>query len=102
MKIICAGCSAELSFMNIRRLADLDGNRLGSYCKTCFPAAEHEIQKERFVEEYKGNKIYSLDGKFTPYWGCWYYFKSLEDTKARIDNSYQAYVDAEMFRFLNK
>jgi hypothetical protein len=86
--------------MNIKRLADLDGKKLGVFCNECFTAVEQEIKDKRFVEEYKGNKIYSLDGNYAPYWECQYYFKSLEDVRVRIDNNHLAYVNPDMFRVL--
>ena len=38
-----------------------------------------------FAEEYNGNQIYCVDGRFVPYWNCHYYFNTLEECKARID-----------------
>lgn len=38
-----------------------------------------------YVETYKNNEIFQLDGKYIPYIGCHYYFEILEDCKARID-----------------
>ncbi|MNJ67861.1 hypothetical protein D3C77_640660 [compost metagenome] len=100
-KPYCNDCSTELMIVNIRRLTDVDGARLGYYCSMCFPALDNEIKSKRFVEEYKGNKIYMKDECFYPYWECQYFFKSLLDVRNRIDNSHLAYVDPTMFHFIN-
>lgn len=84
-KIHCKECEVELSFMNIRGLKDLDFSRMGAYCSTCFPATEENLKQQRFVEEYDGNKIYSKDGKYSPYWHCWYCFDTVEEARSRID-----------------
>ena len=44
-----------------------------------------------FVEEYNNCDIYELKGKFTPYIGCPYYFKTLKDCKKRIDERQKAF-----------
>lgn len=51
-----------------------------------------------FVEKYKGNKIYCIDGKYVPYLSCAYYFNTLEDCKKRIDKPHIAYVSKEAWR----
>lgn len=94
-KINCKECVIELTFMNIRRLEDLDGTKIGMYCNDCFPAAEAKIKLQRYVETYKGNEIYCKDGQYAPYWQAPYYFKSLEDARIRIDNRHLGYYSPE-------
>lgn len=38
-----------------------------------------------FVEEYKGNEIFKYKGFYSPYIGCSYGFKTIQDCKKRID-----------------
>lgn len=51
----------------------------------CSEACKNTYESRFFVEEYKGNKIYCIDGKYVPYFDCNYYFETLEDCKKRID-----------------
>jgi len=46
----------------------------------------------KFVEVYNESDIYEINGKFVPYIGCNYYFKTLEDCKSRMDAKGLAYV----------
>jgi hypothetical protein len=43
--------------------------------------------KQYEVEEYKGNKIYCVDGGYMPYFDCLYYYNSLEECRKRIDEA---------------
>ena len=95
----CKKCKTELDFTNIRRLQDLDFERVGYFCTNCFTNAEEEIKTMRFVEEYKGVEIYSKGNKYG-LWGATYYFTSLEDARTRIDNKHLACVDTDALRFL--
>ncbi|ODA08266.1 hypothetical protein [Paenibacillus polymyxa] len=98
-KMVCKNCEKELGFLNIRRLEDLDCEKIGVFCTECFPTAEAEVKALRFAEEYKGTPIYVKNGKFG-LWGANYYFKSLEDARTRIDNRHIAYVDTNALRFM--
>ncbi|MDY8021154.1 hypothetical protein [Paenibacillus polymyxa] len=100
-KTVCKNCQTELSFMNIRRLEDLDFEKIGVFCTDCFPKVEAEIKSLRFVEEYMGTSIYMKNGKFG-LWGANYYFKSLDDARARIDNRHIAYVDSNVLGFMSE
>lgn len=99
LQIHCRECNTELSFMNIKRLEDLDWSRIGMYCNKCFPAAEAKIKSQRYVETYKGNEIYCKDDKYAPYWQSPYYFNSLEDARIRIDNRHLGYYSSEFMGF---
>lgn len=54
----------------------------------CSIKCKQQNEDRYFVEEYKGNKIYCVDGKYMPYLECEYWFESLEDVKKRIDKPY--------------
>lgn len=94
----CKKCNEGLSFKSIYRVTDLDFSRVGFYCRECGEQTEEELRSERFIEEYKGNKIYCKDGKYTAYWQAGYFFLSIEDTRARIDNSDVGVYPAEFFK----
>jgi len=94
----CKKCNDVLEFQNIYRVTDLDFSKVGWYCLDCGEQKENELKSERFVEEYKGNKIYCKDGKYSPYWKAGYYFMSIEDTRARIDNSGVGVYPAQFFK----
>ncbi len=51
----------------------------------CSTECKQNNENRYFVEEYKGNKIYCVEGKYMPYLECEYWFESLEDVKKRID-----------------
>lgn len=93
----CKECNKELTFKTIYRVRDLDFSRIGFYCNDCGERKEEKVKAERFVEEYKENKIYCKDGKYSPYWQAGYYFLTVEDARARIDNSNVGVYPAEFF-----
>ena len=64
----------------------------------CSNKCKEKWEAQYFVEEYKGNKIYCIDGKYVPYLSCAYYFNTLEDCKKRIDQPHIAYVPKEAWR----
>lgn len=64
----------------------------------CSNECKEKWEDQYFVEKYKGNKIYCIDGKYVPYLSCAYYFNTLEDCKKRIDKPHIAYVSREALR----
>lgn len=58
----------------------------------CNNECKDKWESQYFVEEYKGNKIYCIDGKYIPYFGSVYYFTTLEDCKKRIDYPHMAFA----------
>jgi hypothetical protein len=68
------------------KLTDVDGERIkGFYCKDCYNECDYRLQESRWVAEHDNQKIYEKDGRYYPYWGAPYYFKTLEDCRTRID-----------------
>lgn len=72
------------------KVRDVNGNiqivdRL-SYKPVCSEQCKSENENQYFVEEYKGQKIYCVDGKYMPYLECDYCYDSVEGVKNRIDN----------------
>lgn len=53
----------------------------------CCEECKNEFLKQYEVEEYKGNKIYCIDGGYMPYFECAYYFTSLDECRKRIDEA---------------
>ena len=64
----------------------------------CSNKCKEKWENQYFVEKYKGNNIYCIDGKYVPYLDCSYYFTTLEDCKKRIDKPHIAYVSIEAWR----
>ena len=58
----------------------------------CNNECKDKWESQYFVEEYKGNKIYCIDGRYVPYFGATYYFETLEDCKKRIDQQRMAHA----------
>jgi hypothetical protein len=52
----------------------------------CSEKCKQKNENRYFVEEYKENKIYCVDGKYMPYLDCEYWYDSIEGVKNRIDN----------------
>lgn len=52
----------------------------------CSEECKKKNEEQYFVEEYKGNKIYCVNGKYMPYLECDYWYDSIDDVKNRIDN----------------
>lgn len=52
----------------------------------CSEECKRKNENKYFVEEYKGNKIYCVDGKYMPYLECDYWYDSIEGVKDRIDH----------------
>jgi len=89
----CENLLAVFNFENfnngkINKLKDVDGEKIkGLYCHHCVDEAHKDLMESRFLEEYKGEKIYQKDDMYLPYWGCMYHFKTLEECRIRIDAS---------------
>lgn len=83
------------------RVFDLGLKKVGLFCEEHGRLVEENLKAKRFVEEYKGNKIYMKDGNYYPYWECPYYFDNLDDVRTRIDNSQVPYADLGVFKFIN-
>lgn len=64
----------------------------------CSNECKEKWENQYFVEKYKGNNIYCIDGKYVPYLDCSYYFTTLEDCKKRIDKPHIAYISKEAWR----
>ena len=52
----------------------------------CSEECKQKNEEKYLVDEYKGNKIYCVDGKYMPYLECDYCYDSIEGVKNRIDN----------------
>lgn len=52
----------------------------------CSEECKDKNEYQYFVERYKGNNIYCVDGKYMPYLECEYWYDTIEGVKDRIDN----------------
>lgn len=68
----------------------------------CSDECKEKWEAQYFVEEYKGNRIYCIDGKYVPYLNCKYYFDTIEACKERIDKPLIAYVSREAWNHFIK
>lgn len=89
-KPCCKNCSKPFDMRSFltreaRIVRDLDFSSSGAYCSDCFHEACVKIKESRFVEEYKGEKIYQKDGRYAPYWGSSYAFDNIDDCRKRMD-----------------
>lgn len=88
-------CDGKSDFgKNISRVRDVDGESIGVYCTKHGKQQEDLLKEKRFVEDYKENTIYFKDGCFYPYWGCRYFYLTLDACKNRIDNKHIAIFPA--------
>lgn len=89
-KNCCKNCSKPFNMRSFliqeaRIVRDLDFSSAGGYCSECFDEACVKIKESRFVEEYKGEKIYQKNGRYAPYWGASYAFDNIDDCKKRME-----------------
>lgn len=102
----CKKCNTELGIEdftrgNYKEVFDVDLKKIGLFCRKHGQEVESELKKERFIEEYRGSKIYGKEGKYIPYWESNYYFKSIESVKERLDISHVAIINKEIIGILN-
>ena len=100
----CPVCGKEFDHFGIKEFAtfpkstlfgnfkirDVDGNIKTVNRKTNKPVCSEKCKQKNenhyLVEEYKGNKIYCINGMYMPYLECDYWYDSVEGVKDRIDN----------------
>ena len=52
----------------------------------CSEECKRKNEEQYFVEEYKGTRIYCIDGRYMTYLECDYWCDSIDGVKYRIDN----------------
>ena len=84
---------------------DMDGNIYVRHRKLNKPVCSEECKQKNenqyLIEEYKGNKIYCVDGKYMPYLECDYWYDTIEGVKGRIDNPNLIPVTPNLMRGLS-
>lgn len=84
-----ASCSKTTLFGNFKK-KDINGNIITFNRKlntsVCSEECKRKNEEQYFVEEYKGKRIYCVDGKYMPYLECDYWYDSIDGVKDRIDN----------------
>ena len=106
MKWKCPVCGKEFEHFGIKEFAlapkttlfgtfkvkDINGN-INTVDKNinkpvCSEECKQNNENQYFVEKYKGNNIYCVNGRYMPYLGCDYWYDSIEGVRKRIDNPY--------------
>lgn len=86
------------------KIKDFDGNFIITDRRINVPVCSEECkiknEYQYFVEEYKGNKIYCVDGKYMPYLESDYWYDSIDAVKDRIDNPHLVPVSPYLLRGL--
>lgn len=87
------------------RSKDIDGNtiiidrRINTL--VCSEECKRKNEEQYFIEEYKGNKIYCVNGRYMPYLECEYWYDSIDGVKYRIDNPHLIPVTSNIMKGLN-
>lgn len=98
-----ASCSKTTLFGSFK-IRDVDGNtrivdrRVG--VSVCSEECKRKNEEQYFIEEYNGNKIYCVDGKYMPYLECDYWYDSIEGVRNRIDNPHLIPVTPNLLKGL--
>lgn len=84
-----AMCPKTTLFGNFR-IRDVDGKIKTINRKVNKPVCSEECklknEEQYFVEEYKGRKIYCVNGRYMPYLESDYWYDTIEGVRDRIDN----------------
>lgn len=100
--MLCKKCGIELNIKNFNKKSmDIKGKRLTLLCGDCAKQIEKQLKEECFVCEYKGGNIYCKDNRYVPYWGCGYYFKTLEDCKKSMNNKHRVVINPYIIDLFN-
>lgn len=82
--------SPKTTLFGYFKIKDIYGNIVTTHRllnKTvCSEECKDNNEDQYFVEEYKGNNIYCVNGKYMPYLECEYWYDTIEGVKDRIDN----------------
>lgn len=99
-----AMCPKTTLFGNFR-IKDVDDNIKTINRKINKPVCSVECKKKNeeqyFVEEYKGHKIYCVNGRYIPYLECDYYYDTIEGVRDRIDNPHLVPATPSLMRGLS-
>ncbi len=100
-----ASCSKTTIFGNFRR-KDIYGNTIIVNRRIDVPVCSEECKRKNeekyFIEEYKGNKIYCVNGMYMPYLECDYWYDSIEKVRNRIDNPHLIPATPNFMKRLNE
>lgn len=82
-------CPKTTLFGNFK-IRDIDGEIKTINRKVNKPVCSEECKQKNeeqyFVEEYKGRKIYCVNGRYMPYLESDYWYDTIEGVRNRIDN----------------
>lgn len=98
-----AMCSKTTLFGNFKK-KDINGNIITFNRRVNAPVCSEECKRKSeeqyFVEEYKGSKIYCVDGKYMPYLECDYWYDTIDGVKDKIENPHLTPVTPNLLRGL--
>lgn len=99
-----AMCPKTILFGNFR-IKDVDGKIKTINRKVNKPVCSEECkrknEKQYFAEEYKGRKIYCVNGRYMPYLESDYWYDTIEGVRDRIDNPYLVPATPTLMRGLS-
>jgi len=97
MPIYCRQCGEQLIISNMGYVRDVN-NKPVSICNNCSELVLEKLKADRLVEIYKGNAIYKKDNVYFPYWGCAYFYNTIEGVRDRIDHHDISIVPTDLLR----
>lgn len=103
MKWKCPICGKKFEYFGIKEFVSAPKTTLFSKISTtdmngstelvrkinkpvCSNECKQNNEKQYFVEKYKGNNIYCVDGRYMPYLDCEYWYDNIDGVKNRIDH----------------
>lgn len=119
MKWKCPVCGKEVENFGIKKFAsmpkttlfgeftirDMNGNIETVDRKINKPVCSDECKRNNedqyLVEEYKGNNIYCVNGRYMPYLEADYWYDNIEGVRKRIDNPYLIPATPKLMRGLH-
>lgn len=88
----------EFIIMDINGNIDTAKRKLNE--PVCSEECKQKNEEQYFVEKYKENNIYCVDGRYMPYLECDYWYDSIEGVRKRIDNPHLIPVTPKLMRGL--
>lgn len=87
------------------KIKDINGNIKTVDRKLNKPVCSEECKQKNenqyFVEKYKENNIYCVNGRYIPYLECDYWYDSIEGVRKRIDNPHLIPATPKLMRGLH-
>lgn len=95
----------KTTLFGIFKIKDINGNIKTVDRKPNKPVCSEECKQKNenqyFVEKYKENNIYCVNGRYMPYLECDYWYDSIEGVRKRIDNPHLIPATPKLMRGLH-